>query len=246
MHSLRLDPHDMSAEINGIAAPINEVFPQLHPSDRFGIVITSSIGLLGASLLIQTFAASYLQMRRNLGYLVPHYPEMYAIHVGGRYGDLRMLDFLPERKEIFVDDADQVLAAINQCGITRLAVTGKPRQPREFHYWETGPAMDRLRTTYHYEVSGQEPEPDIVIIGKGPMILDNLHCIGDIEHTLAIHGPVEEDQAGWEATLIARADEVTPEAAALAKERWEQATRRGSVTESFKVLDQPMDFLRYI
>lgn len=246
MHSLRLDPHDLSVEIKGTAAALNDVFPGLQLSDRFGIVITSSIGLLGASQLIQTFAATYLQMRRDLGYLVPHYPEMYAIHLGGRYGDLRMMDFLPERKEVFVNTPQEALAAINQCGITRIAVTGQPQAGRSFHFWETGPAIDRMRTAYYYEVPGQVADPEIVITGKGKMILDNLHCICDIQHTLDVHGPVEDDQAGWEATLIARADEVTPQAAALAMERWHQATRRGSVVESFRVLQEPMDFLKYL
>ena len=246
MHTMRFDPDDLQVEVEGQASTLYDVFPGFQKTDRLGIVIHSSVGLLGASLLIHAFAATYFKFRRASGSLVSQYPEMYAFHVGGRYGDLRMLDILPERKEIFVEDAAETLAAINHCGITRVAVPLAPPSDRTFHPWEVGPAVDRVRTSFVYGDDGVVPDPSIVIRGQGVQVFDSFRCIFDVQHTLDVHAPLEPDPEAWGGTLKARADEVLDREAGRARRRWDLAVERGSVIESFSTLPKASDFMQYL
>lgn len=246
MHTMGFNPDDLDVEIGGTQATLFDMFPGFDKSDRLGVVIDSSVGLLGASLFIHAFAAAYFKHRRMQGSLVTQYPETYAFHLGGRYGDLRMLDVLPERKEVFVLNSDDALAAINHAAITRVLVPNVIRSQGTFHPWEMGPAKDRVRTTYVYSVDGQVSDPSIVIKGKGRHVFDDFHCIFDIQHTIDVHAPLEPDPAAWAGTLRDRAGEVLEREASRARSRWDASVEQGVVTESFATLPVAMDFLHYL
>ena len=54
------------------------------------------------------------------------YPDYFALHVGQPHGSLRKLDVFPDHKEIVVPaDAESIVRAINDRGITRLLVPRK-------------------------------------------------------------------------------------------------------------------------
>lgn len=246
MHTMGFNPDDLDVEVGGQQATVFDIFPGFDKADRLGVVIDSSVGLLGASLFIHAFAATYYKYRRLQGSLVKQYPETYAFHLGGRYGDLRMLDVLPERKEVFVANGEEALAAINHAAITRVLVPNVLRSGGPFHSWEMGPAKDRVRTTYVYGVDGRVPDPTIVIKGKGQQVFDDFHCIFDIQHTIDVHASVEPDPAAWAGTLKDRAGEVLELESSRARSRWDASVERGQVIESFAMQAAGTDFLKYI
>ena len=246
MHTMGFNPDDLDVEVGGQPATLFDIFPGFDKADRLGVLVDSSVGLLGASLFIHAFAATYFKHRRSQGSLVTQYPETYAFHLGGRYGDLRMLDVLPERKEVFVANGEDALAAINHAAITRVLVPNVIRSNGSFHPWEMGPAKDRVRTTYTYGIDGQVPDPTIVIKGKGRHVFDDFHCIFDVQHTIDVHAPLEPDPAAWAGTLRDREGEVLEREANRARARWDASVAQGVVTESFSMLPKPTDFLRYL
>lgn len=246
MHTMRFDPDDLDVEVGGKTATLFDLFPEFDKADRLGVVVDASVGLLGASLFIHAFAATYFKHRRMQGSLVTQYPETYAFHVGGRYGDLRMLDVLPERKEVFVSDGEEALAAINHAAITRVLTPDVIRSAGKFHAWEMGPAKDRVRTTYTYGLDGRVSDPTIVIKGKGKQVFDDFHCIFDVQHTIDVHAPLEPDPEAWAGTLRDRAGEVLELEASKARSRWDASVERGAVIESFAMLPKATDFLKYL
>lgn len=246
MHTMRFNPDDLAVEVDGRQATLFDIFPGFDKADRLGVVVNSSVGLLGASLFIHAFAATYFKYRRMQGSLVTQYPETYAFHVGGRYGDLRMLDVLPERKEVFVSNGEEALAAINHAAVTRVLVPNVVRSEGDFHPWEMGPAKDRVRTTYAYGVDGQVSNPTITVTGKGKYVFDDFRCIFDVQHTIDVHAPLEPDPAAWAGTLRDRAGEVLERDASRARSRWDTSVEQGFVTESFATMPAATDFLKYL
>jgi len=93
--------------------------------DRFGIVVQEPYGALGAGLLTSLAINSFFELAGRDHNL---YPEIYLFHVGGPWGSHSSFDFWPEGKEVFLGkDPIEVLRAINQFGITHLAVPDVPR-----------------------------------------------------------------------------------------------------------------------
>ena len=237
MHSIGLKTSDLSARVGDRPIAIDALFPDFDRSDRFGIVVRESLGMLGASLLIQAFIASYYDHRRKTGTVVPHYPEVYAFHIGGRYGDLRMLDFEPIRKEVFVETAAEAMAAVNQCGITRLAIPEADPSPKSLRWEEVGAANDRIRSGFFYSPVGRVSDPEFTIAGKGDMILDNVKCVSDVQHTLDTFAHLEKDPVYWSGTLDARRGEIDPGTRACVDERLREAGSTGRLVESFRGAD---------
>jgi len=99
--------------------------------DRFGLVVTSPLGGIGASLLLESAIAMLYKVRPPRRSSGPAYPEVYLFHVGGPHGDFSAFDLWPPRKEVLIPSGQplRVLEAINAHGITRLALppgdTGK-------------------------------------------------------------------------------------------------------------------------
>jgi hypothetical protein len=84
------------------------------------------------------------------------YPEIYLFHVGGEFGDHSAMDFWPARKEVFVEkDAREVLDAINDRAITRLAVPDRDPVPLEHQWKEPAAARDRVRSAFAYSANGR-------------------------------------------------------------------------------------------
>ena len=253
MHMMSFDPANIKAAVYGKTASIFDVFPKFDMSDRLGVVVSSSIGMLGASMLIHTFGACYYKLRRDAGQLVAQYPEVYVVHLGGRYGDLRMLDVLPERKEIFVDTGAEALAAMNHAAVTRIAVP-TPAQDltderpwHQFHPWETGPARERVRSTYLYSADGDVGAVgNIVLTGQARQIFDDFRCVYDIDHTITRHAQAEDDPEKWTMTLLARSAEVKEAEMEAARTRWESINKVGELRETCAMLPKATDFFHFL
>jgi hypothetical protein len=143
---------------------LNRLFPDWVPLDRFGIIIDRPLGGVGASHLIQLAITLYYSAAGRQTKDI--YPEVFAFHAGRDYGSLLHFDFWPPRREIVVpDEPGLMLAALNDRGITRLAlpegyaVTGTAR-PKELVS-----LGDLLKSVFEYSSTGRIANGDVSITG---------------------------------------------------------------------------------
>jgi hypothetical protein len=93
-------------------------------------VVTQTGGGAGASTLILAAVTAFYDRLRATEADFFAYPDYFAFHVGRPRGSLRKLDVYPEHKEPVVpDDAEAILEAINDRGITHLLVPDRPVAP---------------------------------------------------------------------------------------------------------------------
>lgn len=162
-----------SLERDGRPATRADLLLDWTPFDRLGVIVTEPFGSLGASHLIQLAITAFYDVRPqrrrgrvNVEDARAMYPEIYLFHVGGRFGDHSMFDFWPARKEVFVEpDPRFVLAAINDRGITRLAVPDTDPVDVRHEYTEPAAARDRIRTALAYSASGRVRSPNWTLTG---------------------------------------------------------------------------------
>jgi hypothetical protein len=167
MHTTGLRGHDFDIRAGGTPATIDDVFPGFDEDDRLGIVITADHGAAGAATLILAAVTAFYDRLRLTGEPFFAYADYFAFHVGGRRGSLRKLDVWPEHKEVVVAaEAEPVLQAINDRGITRLLVPdGTPRTPvlaRE----TMASARRRIRTAVAYAPGGAVPGDALTVSGS--------------------------------------------------------------------------------
>jgi hypothetical protein len=155
-----------TAQRNGRPVGLDAVFPGWEPGDRFGIVVDSPYGVVGASLLIQIAAILFYDAVPARRSRLKRYPELYAFLIDGPKGDLAMFDFYPRRKEVVVPrDPAAVLDAIHDRGITRLAVIDGQRRENRYGWDERNTALDRIVSAYAYSPSGEAAQADLTIRG---------------------------------------------------------------------------------
>jgi hypothetical protein len=141
-----------------------DVFPGWNAHDRFGIVIYEPLAALGATHLIQLACMCFYDIKPMRRTERKVYPEMFAIHVGGWWGGHGNYDFWPPRREIQVsDDPREILGAINDFGITRLALPERPVRDLVHRRKEEDCALDRLATSVFYSPTGRVAQPDFTI-----------------------------------------------------------------------------------
>src|ERR1700694_6007486 len=105
MHTaIQLNAKLFDIEIEGRRVALDALLPDWNSTERFGIIVRQPLGSLGASLLIQAVITAFYDLRRARKQVGAVYPEIYLLHVGGRWGDHSTLDFWPPRKEVFVAD----------------------------------------------------------------------------------------------------------------------------------------------
>ncbi|GLO53554.1 hypothetical protein PPUN110474_49550 [Pseudomonas putida] len=151
-------------ECAGQQASMWDVFPDWNAHDRFGIVIYEPLAALGASHLIQMACMCFYDIKPTRRTERKVYPEMFAIHVGGWWGGHGNFDFWPPRREIQVsDDHREILGALNDFGITRLALPERPVRELEHRRKEEDCALDRLVTSIVYSPTGRVEQPDFTI-----------------------------------------------------------------------------------
>jgi hypothetical protein len=154
-------------EIDGRPASIAQALPDWSPHDRFGVVIDEALGGTGASHLIQVASVAFYDVKPARRRELPVYPEIYAFHVGRWHGSHSAFDFWPARREVIVEgDHRNLLDAINDRAITRLAIP--EREPGEIKHRQKEPeaALDRMVQAFLYDPSGRVAQPDLVIAGN--------------------------------------------------------------------------------
>lgn len=153
-------------EVDGRPAGISDVFPDWNVHDRFGLLIYGPLGGLGATHLLQIAITSFYDVKPTRRTEHKIYPEIYALHVGKGWGAHTDFDFWPPRREpILSDDPRDVLDAINDRGITRLAMPERPARKIIHRPKEEDAALENLVTTIAYSPTGRVSRPDFSIKG---------------------------------------------------------------------------------
>lgn len=176
MHSaaeLRTEHFTVSAE-GSESSGIEAVFPGFHEQDRLGVVVATPGGVTGASRLVLASVTAYYDFQRAKPEHPFIYPDYFVFHVGGRTGDHNMLDIWPEHKEVVTStDAEEILCAINDRGITRLVVetlAGAEAEapgdgPKPFARWTLSSALARVRSAVLFSATGRVAGADVHITG---------------------------------------------------------------------------------
>ncbi len=177
MHTrTQLNPAQFDIRVgDDVEAGIDGLFPAWNRHDRFGIVIHDPLGGVGASHLLQlAICAYYAADERRRGEL-DVYPEIFAFHVGGGHGSHADFDFWGPRREVLLgDDPQELLAAINDRGISRLAVpdlasvgdlAAADAVGAAFEVKEIAAFRDIIASTFAYSPTGRTVAADVDIVG---------------------------------------------------------------------------------
>jgi hypothetical protein len=167
MHTTALRSEEFEVTVDGRPASLADVFGGFDEHDRLGIVLHAQHGAAGAgSLILATVTAFYDRLRAtNADFLA--YADYFAFHVGSDHGTLRKLDVYPAHKEVVVPaDAERILQAVNDRGVTRLLVPDGPSAEPELTPETRHSAQRRIRTALAYSPSGQAPAADVHVRGS--------------------------------------------------------------------------------
>jgi hypothetical protein len=169
MHTSRaLSSDDFEIRADGARATVNDVLPGFDEHTRLGIVITQAGGGAGASTLILAAVTAFYDRLRATEADFFAYADFFAFHVGQPRGSLRKLDVFPEHKEPVVeDDAEAILRAINDRGVTHVLVPEGATSGtlgRDTRH----SAQRRIRTAIAYSPDGRVESPDIEITAAAP------------------------------------------------------------------------------
>ena len=241
--------------IDGEPASIAELFPDWHPHDRFGLVIDEAFGGIGATHLLQSAMMAYYDVKPSRRTTKAVYPEIYAFHIGRGRGAHAPYDFWLARREVILRTTDhrEILDAINDRGITRLAVPDRAMRDVVHRPKEEDAAFDRIASAFVYSATGIVADGDVAISGNDKrteynpnQVLRPVSQMLPTRTVVAAGRPVKETEDDYTNWLLERAREVTEEERILARARREalrnnaglttERYRRVSVAEALKRL----------
>lgn len=246
MHTFGLSHELFDVRINGAPTGLSKAFSEWTVHDRLGIIVNSPMGALGAALLIQAATSLYYQVRQEDN-VAPTYPELYAFHVGGRFGDLSYYDFLPFRKEIFLQSGNPlaVLEAVNDRAITSLVVPLAAASNYKFAWQELNPALDRLRSAFFYDPTGVIKDGDLAVTADAELDHHTEHVVHP-ERSLELWDPIKtlgtprapagdgRSRIEWLDRVRARLEETSPFDREAAEANYNALRSNGRVTQVFK------------
>lgn len=243
MHVVSLLKSGMfDVQIEGKPAAIADVFPDWHAHDRFGLVIDEPFGGIGATHLLQLAMTLFYDVKPSRRTTLAVYPEIYAFHIGKGHGAHAPYDFWPARREVILsNDHREILDAINDRGITRLAVPD--RKPRQVQHRpkEEDAALDRIVSAFVYSPGGQVENADLVIAGNDKRTEYNprqaLRPFSPERSSSAVSTtarPVKETDTSYTDWLRERKDDVTEDHRLAIEQRRERLRKDGIVSESYR------------
>ena len=167
MHSSReLTSSSFEIEVGGVAAPLGELFEGFGEQDRLGVVLTRPCGAVGASALITATITAFYDIQRARGPDFFIYPDYYLFHLGRPLGDHGRFDVGPRHKEVVVPaEADRLLEAVNDRGVTRLVVEDGAAGEPPSDPGALASARARVETCLAYSPSGRVEDADVRIAG---------------------------------------------------------------------------------
>jgi hypothetical protein len=168
MHSSNeLARSSFAVAVDGAPATIDDLFPGFSGQDRLGVVIRDPYGAVGASCLVLAAVTAFYDVQRARSEDFYIYPDYFIFHIGRRLGDHSMLDVWPANKEVVVaDDPEEILRAINDRAITRLAVADCHCAEAHFDAESLASARDRVTSAFAYSPAGRVTDADVRITGN--------------------------------------------------------------------------------
>ena len=169
MHTAQeLSSASFAVSVAGRPADLDAVLPGFTDRDRLGVVVRRPLGGAGASLLILAAVTGFYDVQRSRGEPFFIYPDYFVFHAGRTFGDHRRLDIWPAHKEVVVEpDAESLLRAVNDRGITRLVVEdGEPAADPELRRETLAGARRRIATCLAYGPDGRVRHGDVAIAGN--------------------------------------------------------------------------------
>lgn len=234
--------------IDGRPASIVDLFPDWHAHDRFGLVIDDAFGGIGATHLLQSAMMAYYDVKPSRRTSLTVYPEIYAFHIGKGHGAHAPYDFWPARREVILRTTDhrEVLDAINDRGITRLAVPDRPMREVTHRPKEEDAAYDRIASAFVYSATGRADGADVFISGNDKRTEHNpnqtLKTIAEMRAQrvpMAAGRPIKETEDTYMHWLIERDGDVSDEDRARARAYREALKTDGLATESYRRVGVP-------
>jgi hypothetical protein len=165
MHTSRaLTSGDFEICADGRPATVADLLPDFDEHSRLGIVVTQAGGGAGASTLVLAAVTAFYDRLRATEADFFAYADYFAFHVGRPHGSLRKLDVFPEHKEpVVADDAEAILEAINDRGVTHLLVPDRPPSASPTQRETRHSAHRRIRAAIAYSPDGRVAVSDITI-----------------------------------------------------------------------------------
>ncbi|NWK80147.1 hypothetical protein [Aquitalea sp. LB_tupeE] len=157
---------DFEFQLHGQQVCLDDVFPGFHPADRIGVVVNGPCRAMGVSALLMAATTRFYDVYRpalgNAPDKLRIYPDYFIFHVGQCQGNHAQLDVWPPHKEVMVDDdAEQILEAINDRGITRLLVEEKPLSSGIFLRETLSSARNRIVSALAFSATGRVANGDV-------------------------------------------------------------------------------------
>ncbi|MGH2907830.1 MAG: hypothetical protein ACRDK8_00860 [Solirubrobacteraceae bacterium] len=209
MHTSReLRAGSFQIELAGEPATIDQLLPGFDAADRLGIVVREPCAAVGASCLLLSAVTAFYDAQRARSPEFFIYPDYFLLHVERPLGDHSMLDVWPSHKEVVVaDDAEALLEAINDRGVTWLAVPDGTPAPPTLSPESLASARDRIRGAFAYSPAGHVTNADVRITGD-EVTESYVHAVLAPEQLVATPGDAADPYA---ASVARRADEVSRE-----------------------------------
>lgn len=219
--------------VDGRAATVDDLLPGFDEHDRLGIVVDAPCGVVGASLWLLAGIFSFYELQRRGGEDFWIYPDFFAFHVGEPRGHHGALDIWPPHKEPVVEaEPTALLQAINDRGITRLAVPdGRPAALDGLEREALASLRGRLRSAVAYSPDGRTGADDVAI--SGDAVTD-----GYVEDVLLAEQLIERMGDSPAAVVVAaHLDEVpAAERRRIATDR-QELREDGRTTERYRRVD---------
>lgn len=163
--TLRSDGFEIA--VDGRPATIADLFPGFDEQDRLGIVLHAHHAAAGAGTLILAAVTAFYDRLRDTNEPFFAYADYFAFHVGGDHGTLSQIDVYPAHKEVVVPaDAEQIVEAINDRGVTRLLVPDGDAHEPTLAAETRDSAQRRIRTALAYSPTGQTSDADVLVSGS--------------------------------------------------------------------------------
>jgi hypothetical protein len=168
VHSSReLTASSFALTVDGTPCGADRVLPGFTASDRLGLVVRRPCGGLGASGVVLVAVTAFYAIQRALSEDFLIYPDYFVFHVGRPLGRHNTLDVYPPHKEVVVaDDAEELLRAINDRGITRLVVEDGVPGEEAFARETLSSARSRIVGAVAYGANGRVLDADVTIAGN--------------------------------------------------------------------------------
>lgn len=223
-----------------------DVYPNWTETDRLGVVIDAPFGAIGATHLMQLAMTAFYDAKPARRDTLPVYPEIYAFHMGRSHGTFAPYDIWPSRREIVIKSHHHrdLLDALNDRGITRLAIPELPIGNPDYRPKEYEAALDLLRSCFVYNVHGVVKGADLKIKGTDSRTEHNVNQAlktvaerEDLQHRLGGISHLKEADMAYPLWLTSRDADVDAATRLRLRVRRDALRENGCVEEAYRRID---------